>query len=117
MGSSKYSNDEEFDFGKISGKAKRKVPKSKKPSPPDEETGFILTLHRSKKGKKGFIFKDLGYCTGAEFLEWASEVYPIDLKSEDPKRYNTYLEKIRALKNIMNYHKQTWHPNNRSIIN
>ena len=117
MGSSKYSSDEEFDFGKISGKAQRKAPKPKKPPQPPEETGFILTFHRSRKGKRAFVFKDLGYCTGAEFLEWASKVYPIDLKIEDPKKYNTYLEKIRALKNIMNYHKQTCHPHYSTIIN
>lgn len=115
MADSKYSSEKEFDFGKISGKAERKMPK-RKPQPA-EETGFILTFHRNRKGKKVFVFKDLGYCTGAEFLEWASEVYPIDFKTEDPKRYDTYLEKIRALKNIMNYHKQTWHPHNSIIIN
>lgn len=91
----------DFNFDDITSKSKQAL----KPIQPTKSkpNGIILTI----PVKDGFISRDISECTTDEFLIWARAVYPlINEEKLNPSDFNKVDQRIRALKQIEQFHMQ-----------
>ena len=95
--------DKELNFTDIAGN--KKLSKSEKKKPPKkapEETGTVLWIP-SREEDNTWIKKDLAFCTGEEFVEWAKSTYPVDI-SDKTEQLNRLSNRVREFKKILQYH-------------
>lgn len=98
----KMSKNLDLDFNDIVGKT---TPLVSKPITETKATSddYKLTLYSSETGLK-FLY--LSECSSNEFLSWASQLFPIG--EVDPTSFNTLDQRLRALKQIMRFHTETF---------
>ena len=69
-----------------------------------KKQGITLTI----PVEGGYLSRDIAECTTEEFLAWARVVYPfIDESQLHPSDFDKVDQRIRALKQIEDFHKQT----------
>lgn len=105
------SKDLDFDFSDISGKTlpsdEQQEPKVvvKKRQETVVEDDYSLTIPVTA-GQ--FRYLSMRNCTNEEFIEWALCVFP-EITVE-PESFNTYDKRLRAMKQIIRWHTETFAP-------